>query len=705
MLAWAGLALLDGSAWPRQGWLALGASIAAAAALAPVARRVPDVLLAPPRAVFVGACALAAAGVSWWVVRYGFANKPLSIDAGVYLFQARAMAHGHFGAPPPLPAQAFGDRFLMEGPDTQLYGIFPPGWPLAVAPFAWLGRPMQTGPIVAALLVAGQASLGGAIARAGGGAREGELAMRVSLLLSLPSVGRALETADLLSHAFVATLACFALSAAFAVGERPRAYAAVVGGCVAWALAARLLDGLVLAGAVAGVLVWKRPPRRALAWCALGAAPFVLLLVFEQRAATGDWLTPTQTAYFARSDWPPTCHRLGFGADVGCTVEHPGPVARLAGHGFRPLDGLAVARERASALGEDVLGFAPLALLAFVPLAAGASAIDAVAVAFVLALTLAYGLFYYGNALIFGARHLFPAAPFVWLLVARGAAHLPHRARGSRTVEESGPQRERGTWLDARHVQGGAVAAVVAVVALGSLGSWKRRLAEVVAFQANRSDLRRTLDVHGIDRGVLKTRDYTALAGALDPWADGGARLLALDDGSGLLELRRAHPDLPVLLSLPGDDVGRLYMASPPPGMLIELDRAWPSFVRPAGLATRQAAQAGASGGAVLLVSHATPGSALVVPFDVAAAGDYAVRLDGFAGPDAGDYDVILDGEPLPPWLGYAPSLDAHRTDGARRTLGSGRHVLALRCTGRDDRSTDYVARLDALVGVADGAP
>jgi hypothetical protein len=693
LLLWSCLALLHLGAWPLGDVAALGASLAAVCALPSVARRVTRCLLAPPRAAFVGACALAAAVLSWWVAHGTFADRPLSIDAGVYLFQARAMAHGHFGAPPPLPAQAFGDRFLLEGPDARLYGIFPPGWPLAMVPFVWIGRPMLAGPAVSALLVVGQASLGRALGHARSGAQSsagaedsGEIATRASLLLSLPSVGRALETADLLSHAFVAAMACFALSASLALSTRTRDRAIVAGACVSWALAARLLDGLVLAGTVAGVLAWVRAPRRAIAWCALGALPLLVLLAMEQRAATGAWLLPTQTAYFERSDFPPSCHRLGFGPDIGCTVEHPGPVARLGGHGFHLGDGVAVARERAEALGGEVLGFAPLALLAFAPLLA-ASAVDAAPVAFVLALTLGYGLFYYGNAFVFGARHLFPAAPFLWLLVARGATHLPHRARG---------------WLDAPHVQGGAIAVVLSLAVFGSRPDWRQRLADAAAYQTSRSDLRRTLDAHAPAGGILKTRDFTALAAALDPWEDDGRRLFALEDGSGLLELRRAHPALPVLLSLPGDDVGRLYATAPPPGILIELERAWPSFVRPHLLASRQAAVPGASGGSVLRISHATPGAELLVPFDVAVGGDYSVRLDGFAGPEGGDYDVALDEEPMAPWHGYAPAVLARHADATRRAMSSGRHALRLRCTGRDPESSDYDAQLDALVGVVD---
>jgi hypothetical protein len=692
-LAWTGLALLHPEAWPSVGFVALAASLAAAVALRPVTSIVPRALLAAPRAAFVGVCALAAAALSAWVLHRTLHDHPLSIDAGTYLYQAHALAHGRFGMAVPVPAQAFDDRFLLEGPDGRLYGIFPPGWPLALVPFVWLGRPMWAGPVLAAALIVAQASLGRALsrlapARANGDVDHGELATRVSLLLALPSIGRALETADLLSHAFVALLACVGLTAALGIAERPRARGAVIGVCVGWVLAARLLDGVVLGAAVLGVLAWTPAGRRAVAWVALGAAPLLAFLLLEQHAATGAWLTPTQTLYFARSDWPATCHRLGFGPDIGCTVEHPGPVARLGGHGFGPREGLAVTRERAGSLGEDLFGFAPLALLAFVPLVAAVSAADAVAVGFVFALTLAYGLFYYGNVLFFGARHLFPTAPFFWVLVARGALLPPHRARG---------------WLDGRHARGAAVVVVLAVAVVASLGPWKTRTADAADFQSARSDLRRTLDVNVIDRGILKTRDYAAFAAAFDPDWGGEARIFAMEDGSGLVELRRVHPDLPVFLPLANDNVGRLYVARPPPGVLVELERTWPAFVRPRGLATRQLAWDGASGGSVLLLSHAAPGGEVAIPFDIALAGSYSVHVDGLAGPDQGDYALLLDDEPLASWHGYRSDPAPVRTEPARRDLGSGRHVLVARCTGRDAASSGFDARLDALVGDAVG--
>jgi len=692
-LLWTALALAERSAWSRLGLVATAVCVVVVLAARPVAEGVPRLLMALPGPAFVAICAAAAAGISWRMVSGPLRDTPLTIDAGIYLLQARAMSHLHFGLQAPLPVQAFSDHFLSEGPDGRLYGVFPPGWPLAMVPFVWIGRPMLAGPAMAALMVLGQAALGRAVGRAAGHEASGEIATRASLVLGLPSFARAVETADPMSHALVAVLASVAVAGALdwepgARGSPPAWRAALVGACVGWALAARLLDGVVLGGVVALVLARRRARLPGLGWLAAGACPFLVLLAFEQRWATGAWITPTQVDYFARSDWPPGCHRLGLGRDIGCTYEHRGTVARFGPGGYGPREALRVVRDRAGVLGQDVLGFPPLTLLAFSAVAVGASAADVAPAAFVLGLTLAYGLFYYGNSEFFGARHLFPAAPFVWLLAARGAAGIPHRARG---------------WLDAGHARGAGLAALLGVAATCAYPLWATRGADVSARQSPRSDLRRALAVHGIDRGIVKSHDGTAVASALDPWADSDRRIFVLDDASGVVELRRAHPDLPVFLSLPADDLGKLYPRMPPPGVLIELERAWPTLVRPSGLSTHPAKREGASGAAVLLLAHASPGAGVTIPFDVAVAGDYGVRVDGLQGPEDGDYALTLDGEPLPLWHGYAPRPTPTRGEAVARTLSSGRHALVARCVGRDDASRGYDAELDALVGDAPG--
>ncbi len=296
--------------------------------------------------------------------------------------------------------------------------------------------------------------------------------------------------------------------------------------------------------------------------------------------------------------------------------------------------------------------------------------------ALVLALTLAYGLFYYGNAMFFDARHLFPAAAFVWLLVGRATSLAKSPV-----------------------VRGVSIVCALAVAVAGVWQPWKTRVAGAADFQSTRSDLRRTFAEHAIAAGILKTHDLTSFASAFDPWARDTQRLVALDDGAGLVELRRARPDLPVLISLPNDDVGRMYLAAPAPGVGVELERSWPVFVRPHGLATKQQPQKGASGGTVLWLWHATVGASVDLAFETSTSGRYALRVDSWAGPDEGDYTLELDGEPLAELHGYARGRRALRGTPTTRTLEAGRHVLVARCTGQSDASSGYDARLDALLG------
>jgi hypothetical protein len=687
MLLWTWLALRDASAWPLGGLVALGLCAAAVLGLRALPETAVRLLLAVPWRVFVGACATVAAGTSWWLVHAVLRDTPLSIDAAVYLAQARALAHLHFGIPAPLPMQAFSNHFMSEGPDRLLYGVFPPGWPLVIVPLLRLGAPMLVGPVVAVLLVLAQAALGRSVGRLAGDGTDGEVATRLGILLGLPSVARALETADLLSHALVAVLAAFAVALALDARRQKRtttASALAVGACVGLAVAARLLDGVLLAVAVVAAAGWRATGARAVGFAVLGAAPLLVFLLVEQRCATGAWLVPTQSTYFARSDWPPGCHRLGLGVDVGCSVEHRGIVSHYGPAGYDVHQALRIVRERAGKVGEDLLSFAPLALFAFVPVALGASAVDAGLVAFVVAFTLFYGLFYYGNSQFFGARHLFPIAPFLWLLVARAPRWLPHRERG---------------WLDGPHVRAAGALGILAVALVTARRPWAAGLREAHEYQDPRSDLRRTLALHGLDRALVKTPDEIAVAAAFDPWQDGSDRLFVVDDGAGVVEARRAHPELPVILALPMDDIGRLYARPPPPGVSIELERSWPTFVQPEGLGASRARRPAASGGAVLQLAHAHPGSSVAVPFETAAAGRYALRVDALVGPTHGDYELTLDGEPLPPYRGYAAVKEPRRGEAVARALSEGRHVLVATCTGHDDKSTSYDADLDALVG------
>lgn len=647
------------------------------------ARALLDALRAPRASWFVGVTAALAFATSWLLVSGPLHDRPFSIDAAVYLFQARALSHGHFGAALPTTATWFGGRFLFEGADGRLHGVFPPGWPLFLAPFAALSVPMLAGPVVAALLAFAQWLLGREI--------EGEdgLATRAAIVLSLPSFARAVETADLLSHAFVAAVGTAALALALSLRTRPSVRrAAAIGAAIGWATAARLLDGIVLGSIVAAVALFvvargdarRRAPLLTLV--ALAAAlPFVALVLFDQRAATGSWWVPTQSLYFARSDWPPTCHRLGFGADVGCFVEHATERKAFGDAGYGALAAYRVTVTRAGELGVDLFGPLPIALAALFAMVLRPRRTELLLGGTVVLFTFAYALFYYGNAPVFGARHLFPVAPALLLLVSRAVVSPPRRS----------------DWAPALSI------ALFAAVVAGAFPRWKSGAEEVRRRQSGRVDLRSVID-RGLDSGLVVTADNLSWIAGFDPAADGDGRITAWFDQAGLKDVRRAHPDFVVHSVLEGDRVQSQRMAAPPPGLSVELERAWPSFVRPHGVGarvvdTQSCCNVPSSGEHALFLFHAEPGASLDVPFVVPRAGRFALHLEGLVAPDYGTWSVAIDGAPFTTWEGWAATIAQKKGDPVVRDLAAGRHVLTFRCEGKRPESTGHLAAFDVLVG------
>lgn len=650
-------------------WALAAATLGVCAARPALVERARARLLAIPARTFLFGAAAVAALVSYLLVSGPMRDRPISIDATVYLFQARALSHGHLGMPLPEPRQLFGGRFLFEGPDGHLYGVFPPGFPLFLAPFVALGIPLLVGPLLAAALVFAQGLLGRAV--------EGEVgfATRFAILLSLPSFARAVEAADLLSHAFVAVLGTVAIALAIEARRRPTtARLLLIGAAVGWALIARLLDGVVLAVLVGVVL------RGRVLLPILTILPFMTFLAFAQKAATGSFAVPTQSIYFARSDFPATCHRLGFGVDVGCAVEHGDERNTFGADGYTALDALRVIRERAAALGVDLFGFAPVALLAFARAVRRGERRDLFLGGAIVAFTLAYGLFYYGNAPIFGARHLFPIAALFWLLCARA-------------VEEP---------LHPRLV--GLPLAVLVAAAFTFAPRWLVSGRQVSVGASARVDVRAVIEKHQLQRGLIVTDDELSWIAAFDPYRDGPERIVVRFDRSGLKDLRRAHPALAVHNVIEGDVLQTTQLPVPPPGLLFELERAWPSFVRPEGVGTRVINTKGcckveSSGERALFVLAAKPGDGFSIPFTAPRAERLALRVDGMTAPDYGTWSIAVDGRALAAWDGYAPEVSGKQGEAVVLDLAAGAHTLTFRCTGKRAESRGYLAAFDALVG------
>ncbi len=678
--AWAGLHADAHDALVRRGVIAFAAALVVARFVPGVATWLRRAVLALPPRVFVGLMALASVALGVWLWRGAMRGQVISGDACIYVLQGRGLAHGDLALPVTAPRAASSVKFLIEGRDGRFHGVFVPGYPLYLAPFLRLGVPWLSGVLLGAAMTVGQYLLAKRISA-------DEFAARASLLLVAPTYQRAIETTDLLSHAFVGTLATFAVVLALSLRSGPTLRRAVLLGVLGgWVFSARMLDGFVLSSVIAlclgGEVVARRLPLRLVLAGVLAAAPFAALVARQQYVCTGNARTATAIEYANRSDHPRGCLRLGFGREIGCRLEHPGESASFGADGYTPDDAFRLISERTGRFGDENFGAGWLCVLAFIALAMRPSTEALVTAAFPVGLTFAYGLFYYGNGIVHGARHLFPAMPFVAVLAARAIA-------------EAGRRDDR--W------RGALLAGSVALLAVALPPAWREGLRKVHRMQDPRIALRRLLAREHIDHGIVLTPDVHSYLEALDPWTDGTRLLLVYSDNAGEVDLRRFHPTLPVFMVVNERTVLRVGSSAPGPGLRLEMERAWPSLQRPDHLSagiihTLECCAIFTSGLRGLRVFAVERGGRLAVPFDMAYPGRYRFRMRGAGAPDQGRFTMTVDRHPLPPWDGYLAmprTLDGPWSEPVE--VSAGRHWLVLRENGRDPRATDGSAVFDVF--------
>lgn len=675
-----------------EGWvltLAFLAATAAGLSLRPLRLVLRFALLRPPTWAFLaGVIAVASAlSLTLW---FGPMNaQVISGDACIYTLQARAASHLDLAVPVSPPRLAHAAKFLVEGRDARLHSVFVPGYPMFIAPWVRLGVPWLAGPVTGALLALAQYFLARVLTKR-------EAVARLSLLLMLPSFARAVETSDLLSHAFVGALDCFAIGLALSLREAVTLRrAALLGVAVGWTFCARMLDGFVLtavvAAVLAGPLLKKRLPWRAVVVGLACGLPFIGVVALQQWEATGSFRKAVVLEYAERADWPAGCLRLGFGRDVGCYIEHRNERASFGHDGYTLDDAHRVVRERTGRMGDEVFALAAFTVAAYAAVVIAPEFAVVVVALFPLLLTLAYGLFYYGNGLIHGARHVFPAAPVVAVLLARAMALA---SRGGRW---------RGTDGEARAV----ALALGWFAAAGALmpAYWREGYKVTHRFQDRRQPVRRIMARQGVTRGIVVIPDVHSYLEALDPWTDGDERVLVHDDKAGVVDLRRFHPELPVWLMVPSGRLVRSGSPPPGPGVRVELERAWPSFQRQEGLAaaivhTLECCMLPSSGQRAMALFEVRPGGRFWTPFDVERDGRYRFRVTGFVTPDSGDWRLRVDQRRLPDWEGYAE----HRARvvgewSAPVELSAGRHYFEARSRGKDARSAGMGGTFDVLEG------
>ncbi|MCA9642103.1 MAG: hypothetical protein KC492_15460, partial [Myxococcales bacterium] len=325
-------------------WVALAVGLLATLALRKqVCTRAEDLARRNPRAC-VTLLALMALGLSAGYVGYYLRGGPRIIDATSYWLESRSFVAGAFDFAVPGSEASFSGRFLVPTTPVRLAGIFPPGYPAAIAIYKAIGIPMWLGPSLAACIVA----------LTYGCARrlfptDTNIATWAALL-SVLSAALRYHTADTMSHGFCAVLwlaLVYCTLNAWAASTR-RAAMGWLGGaglCLGWLLATRPFTALAAALSLwllrrAWVASRERPVEAARGamrtwplWLGVGALPGVGFWLWHQAATSGSLFGSSQLVYYALSDGPPGCFGYGLGAR-GCLYEHGDFVRNQLPHGF-----------------------------------------------------------------------------------------------------------------------------------------------------------------------------------------------------------------------------------------------------------------------------------------------------------------------------------------------------------------------------------
>jgi len=337
-------------------------------------------------------------------------------DEVVYVFQARTLARGALAAPAPSPPEFF--RYLNvvieAGPGGRWFGIYPPGWPAALAPFVRAGAPWLANALANALALLLIYRLGCEFF--------GRRVAALALLLGLLSPFAWAMGGSYLSHPMALALATLAMLGPTLGLRRDSVPLLALAGLAAGALIlVRPLDGAVVGLALAALLLRNRMWKGVLVM-AVAAAPGVVALGLYNRALTGSLFLFPQQLYIARDT-------LGFGGAVG-------KVATYGTLGHTPAKAALNLGANLRSLATNLFGW-PFLSFAFVPLAyftrrrrwrRGLLLLSAVAALF----ALAYGYYWY-DGVMYGARFYYTLMPF-WLLLSAAGITVAHRFAARRRL-------------------------------------------------------------------------------------------------------------------------------------------------------------------------------------------------------------------------------------------------------------------------------
>lgn len=406
--------------WPPLLFLSLLLLLVAAR---PLLERLMRGAMAVPVRAFLGLIMLAGFLSALWANVVVLERVPHVTDSIAYLFQARVFAAGFWTAPAPPCVECFLPHFFYSD-GQRLISLFQPGWPAVLGLGVATGLEYLVNPLLGALSLWPLYR----IARRG----FGEAAARLTVSFWVLSPFYVYMTASFMAHPLSALLSLWVLERALAWRENGHSSALLLAGGLLGLLALVRIYNALLVGLIPATLVVEAlirgdgKPRLLLVRDALAGLLVCALLAGLQLGVnanlTGDPWRFSQDEYFRLTEREPTCHRLGFGPEVGCEREH----GELYGFrkGYHLPEALSVTRQRLDSLALNLYGLPWALWLMALPLAGGRLGRTGFAsLGMIAVLVGGYLLFYYhGNC--YGPRFYYEVAGLMVLFMVLGLLRL-----------------------------------------------------------------------------------------------------------------------------------------------------------------------------------------------------------------------------------------------------------------------------------------
>jgi 4-amino-4-deoxy-L-arabinose transferase-like glycosyltransferase len=347
-----------------------------------------------------------------------YERHPHVPDEVVYLLHARYLAAGHLSLPaPPVPAAFDIDLMMLE--NGRWYCPVPIGWPLALAVGAFFGVPWLVNPLLGGLTIVALYAFVRELAS--------RRTARIVVVLLAASPWFVFLNMSFMTHSW--TLLC-AVVAALGVARSRRtgsiAWCVLGGAAIGMVALIRPLDGVVLALALG---LWSiglggaRLKIASIATLVISTAAVAAITLPYNAHLTGNPLLFPITHY-VDVVYGPGKNDMGFGPEKGLNW---GGLDPWPGH--TPFQALVNSQFNGFAIDAELFGWSIGSLfLVWLWMFAGSwSRTDKLMLAFIAAVVLSAGLYWFAGGPDFGARYWYLAiVPLVWLC-ASGLRALEER--------------------------------------------------------------------------------------------------------------------------------------------------------------------------------------------------------------------------------------------------------------------------------------